>query len=336
MIKRLSCIRVLALCVLLVTLALGMTGCLSKRSTPVSEFPMDGPTGTIQAFAALQSSDLDGYSVKTSFIRGKTILTQNSVISDGEIKITSPKLFIGEWQIQMLVLDPTERPIYQGGTTVTVKADTTTEVTITLRPADGTLKVRMDLTEFSYIDGVIKGKLLTNEEPYANFTVEDITKPVEVTLQLAPKNYDIAVALYKDAYYNYNMFFQSEYQSVTIESGRTTLVDWRPSLGEIDIGVEIDEGPFPPTNVALSLTGPFTAALSWASAGADVARYNIYYRVDRQFMGYQLWQSVPASQTQVEINLADFEDAAELELVLTAVSASGVESRRSNSVYLQL
>lgn len=328
--------KVVGLVALLTLFSLQTTGCFSKRTTKVNQYPVNGPTGTVQALAAVKSDALDGYLVKTSFIRDKTILTQESFVSDGKIQVTSPQLFIGEWQVQMLVLDAAEKPIYQGSTTVTVKANTTTEATITLRPADGILKVRMYLDDFAYIDGVIKGKLLTNEEPYVNFTVEDISKPVEVTLQLAPKHYDIAVVLYKDAYYNSNKFFTGEYQSVSIESGRTTFIEWRPSTGEVSIGVEIDKGPLPPKDVTFSLTRPGTITLTWTPSDGSVAAYNIYYRVDRQFMGYRLWKTVPATTTEIEVDLTQFSDAVELEMVITAVSASGVESHRSNSIYLPL
>ena len=112
-------------------------------------------------------------------------------------------------------------------------------------PADGKLVVTLDLSEFSNIGGLIKGRLMTNEDAYVNFDIPEPRKPVEVSMDLPPRQYDIAVAIYKDTYHAYQRVYLSPYQTLEINSGTTTRVAWRPQVGLVDIDLDIREQPKP-------------------------------------------------------------------------------------------
>ena len=318
-------------------LALGCSG----RTTPVSRsgtIDPNAPAGAVRTMATLQGEprEVEGWKVEISYVRGKMVVKQETVVKDGGISIESPRLFVGDWQIVLHVFGPSGNALYTGRAEVTVQEDTTTPLRITLGPADGKLVVTLDLSEFSNIGGLIKGRLMTNEDAYVNFDIPEPRKPVEVSMDLPPRQYDIAVAIYKDTYHAYQRVYLSPYQTLEINSGTTTRVAWRPQVGLVDIDLDIREQPKPPSNVTLSYQGGW-AVLSWdPSPTTPLTGYRIYTRTDEQFLGYQLWQEVDAFTKQWSFSLGEFAGADRVSFVITAVDPLGHESTRSNSVLLTL
>lgn len=329
--------------ILVAALAVGLAGC-----TSMEVIPLDGPlgdpdtaanqtTGVIRARAVLQTGELDGCRVKTAFIKKGTVVETESSVAGDTISIVSPELWVGTWTIFVTVYDPEGRAIYSGTAEVLVQADVVSAVDITLGPAKGYLIVTMDLSEFANVDGVLKGKLLTNEEVYENFAVEDPLVPVEVSLELAPHDYDIAVALYKDAYYSSDQIYLSPYQHVSIQPGETTRVTWKPPTGTVAVELALDAAPQPPTEASLTRDGS-TVLITWLpSPSSDVVTYRVYLRTDDQFTGYQLWEEVSAAgDCQARIDLDLFNGTSVLYAVVTAVDGAGNESSRSNECTLVL
>ncbi len=326
--------------IVVVSVALILSGCSTGRLTPVSGgngLAPDSPSGAVRARAMVDSSELDGHTVRITYVRGGMVVKQEAVVTNGQISVESPRLFVGDWQIDLRVVDESGRALYSGRTEVTVTKDTTTNAEVTLGPADGILSVTLDLSEFMEVDGVLKGRLLTNDEDrYQNFEIPDPNQLVEVTMELAPRQYDIAVALYKDAYYSYKRIYLSPYQALAIESGKTTSVSWKPQLGLIDFEVDVRDQPSPPSDLAVTNDGTW-AKLTWTqSFSGDAAGYRIYSRTDDQFMGYGILAEVPGNLTEYFLDLTQFPTATVVHFVVTAVNSLGSESQRSNQVSLPL
>lgn len=290
-------------------------------------------TTSVPAAVALAA----GHEVEVSLTQGKHQVQARRPLHGETFSITMDNLYIGRWDVNLIVWDPEGDAIYTGSGSVWVNEGQTTTVQVPLLPKEGTLELTIDIAGLPLEQQSYKARL--HVSPGETYNLDRIagTAQFRARVLLAPGSYDFRVDFYTDSFHSYKLIYDGYWMPFSVLPGKTVALYWRPGTGAVEVEAGI-AGP-PPAPAALSamwLDG--AVVLEWSAVADDsVTTYRAYRRVG-PLGRYELLVEVDAASTSV----VDTPPAAGavpdtgpgLYYVVTAVNAAGYESLRSPEAHV--
>ncbi|NMB45128.1 MAG: hypothetical protein GX998_01830 [Firmicutes bacterium] len=328
----------------LIGLTMFTSGCFGGLGQTISYAP-NGPTGGVAVKALLTSDMAHNHSISrvtATLTRGKQEVQQDLVVDLTQMTASGriSKLLVGTWQLRVDVFGRQGEMLYSGTTSVWIDEDQTTGVDLPLLAAPGTLVIALDLGGFGRYE-LVKGKIIigTGEQPAVvkEFIRDDASQLIVTIDELPPHTHDLRIELYENTFHSYNRFYESPWEVITIQPGKTTAVEWNPAWGCVEIIGMIDAPPPSPKSVN-ALLHEDGILVSWDAVAPiedDLKAYRLYTQLD-VFAGFQLIATVPASITsylyQPDLSSHPEDVIISIELAVSSIDHGGNESTRSSPV----
>lgn len=270
--------------------------------------------------------------VIVSLTNGSTVLRQTAPIVNSAAQVSFPSVIIGRWVVAVAVKDEAGDTVYAGESEVAVVRGQQTDVNITLMPAKGRLQFRADVSGLPNQELVYKIRLYrdsTNLRSQSEFLRKPGTNVVTGEVDgIVPKVYDMMVKLYTE---QGDMLYESPWEPVSIQPGKTTLLDWDFSSGGVDVVTEFDMTPPAPTGLVAEVSGE-AILLTWNPVQTeenDLAGY-VIYRKEFPFGGYRIIGTTAASETTFADE--DTRVGVTYQYSVSAIDEGGNESARGEEI----
>ncbi|HEY8418044.1 MAG TPA: hypothetical protein VIK93_08430 [Limnochordales bacterium] len=290
-------------------------------------------TASVPAAAALAA----GHEVEVSLTQDKHQVQARRPVNGETFSITLDNLYIGRWEVKVIVWDPEGDAVYAGSGSVWIREGQTTTVQVPLMPKEGTLDLTIDIAGLPLEQESYKARLHVSPGETYNLDRIEGTAQFKANVRLAPGSYDFKVDFYTDSFHSYKLIYTGYWMPFAVAPGKTVTLYWRPGTGAVEVEAA-PAGP-PPAPAALSATWLDGAVLLEWSAVTDgsVTAYRVYRRVG-YLARYELVMEVDAANTWAVDTPPAAEDAPDtglgLSYVVTAVNAAGFESLRSPEAQL--
>jgi len=320
------------LAVLAVILITG--GCFTK--------PVARPTGKVAiktSLASLEAMNASALQAEAVLTNAKQVITAQLEVNNHFAEGLIEGVFVGTWSVQISVTDSKGTVILAGSGEVCVRESKTAQAEITLRPAKGILKVDVDLTGFSNTEEIRKAKVVLSPGDLAvSFEKDTDTGEFGTSLEVVPGSYDMKIELYTKTTHDYNMAYSDAYRQIAVRPGQTTVVNWFPKTGAVEVTGRMDTAPPAPEN----LTGSFAEGsfeLCWDTVMPpedDLAAYRLYCKQDELDKFTLLAEIAAAGVIGDEVSYVytpeTLSPGASFFFTVTAVDFSGMESYRSDTI----
>lgn len=283
--------------------------------TPLSALQGDGFTG---AKLILTQGNL----------RRELLLDATGELIAGEID----NLPVGDWVVNLDIYDTEGDVTHTASGVVRVRKGETATLRLEAQPNDGVLEIVAHIHEFAQAPSVQRTRIIFHNNQSTTLSQDNDDPMVFRGLkELRPGDYEYRIELYGASQAAADRLYQSPWESVRIYPGKTVRATWHAAAGSARIEMGMTRMPAPP--------GPLTVdaseqgyRLTWeASPDEEVATYRVYLKQD-EFGTYSLKHETSASGQSWVVPEKESQDGAWA--AVTAVTADGRESYRSNVVYL--
>ncbi|GEM_PF-644526 len=283
------------------------------------------PMGQMATLAA-------AYELEVTLTQDKLQVQERRAVSGDTVSLTIDNLYVGRWQLELVVRDGAGQGLYSGSGSVWVSEGATSTVTVPLSPYPGTLDLTVDIGGLSLEQESYKARLVVSPGESYNMDRIEGTALFQTRVNLAPGSYDFKIDFYTDSFHTYKLIYAGYWMPLAIEPGKTVAVYWRPATGAVVVETEPAEPPPAPSAVTADWEGD-AIVLAWdAVTQGDVVAYRVYRRVG-PLARYELLAEVDAwTTTLVDAPPEDIDgpdNGRSVSYVVTAMGASGKESYRS-------
>ncbi len=266
------------LAALLLCIAVAAVGCLPAPRSGDGRVDLTVTWGASRAGARM----LEDIATVTATLTRQSLTVSVSLVVDfaaGTATGAAEDLYPGEWTVQVDAVARDGTVIYTGQTTVMVVSGQTSQASLTLQPAPGSLDITMDISLL--LDKGLEitgGKVGIYKDPasgsatYKDLTVQG-TELHGLITGLASQTYEARVVIPQAT----NAIFTSEFFRFTIRPGRTAIV-YLDNDGQASVAIGILPEPGQVTGLHVTFAGTERVDLAWDSvSGAEGYRV---YRTD--------------------------------------------------------
>lgn len=318
--------RALVILTLLLVAAL-IGGCLG----PVRE-PSGAGVGTmhlVMPLSALQGSGVSG---------AKLRLTQGILVRELLLDVTGElitaeieRLPVGDWVAELNIYDLEGDVTHTASGVVRVRPGETALLRLEAQPHDGVLEIIAHIHEFPEASLVQRVRITFQNGQSATLQRDEHDPMIfHGSKELRPGDYDYRIELYGEQQLASQRYYQSPWESVRIHAGKSTRTTWHAAAGAVHVEMGMNRMPAPPGLLGVEATEQ-GYVLYWEASPDDVAAYRVYLKTD-EFAAYSAKHETPASERSWEV--PEKETTRDTWAAVTAVTADGRESFRSNVVYL--
>lgn len=293
-----------------------------------------GEVGTMHLVMPLSTLQGGGFS------GAKLRLTQGLLVRELLLDVTGElisaeidRLPVGDWVAELDIYDVEGDVTHTATGVARVRPGETAILRLEAQPHDGILEITAHIHEFSEAALVQKVRITFQNGQYATLQ-RDENDPLVFygTKELRPGDHDYRIELYGEQLLASHRYYQSPWESVRIHAGKTVRATWHAASGAVHVEMGMTRMPAPPALLTVTESSEHGYLLSWdASPDADVTMYRVYLKKD-EFAAYSARHETPASERTWAI--PDKELAGDTWAAVTAVTADGRESFRSNVVFL--
>jgi len=313
-----------------VVLAAALFGCAAVKTPAVFE----RSTGSLAVAATFDlMSSVGVASAKVSATNGGMRREVVWPVNGSTVAGSLSELPIGDWTVEVALLDAAGDVTHSGKATVRVYPGQTATVTLTAAPLESRVEIVADLTGFPGAEAVKNVRVTFNNDRTVTLKVIE-GEPFRFSgvKELPPGDYDFSIALYGESLYASDRIYVSPWTHVRLTPGKTTRALWTAQTGDTWIESSVVDMPFAPVNLQLSVRDGMIW-LSWEASGQGEvpASFRVYYQED-SFAAYELLAEVPGGVFEhpvEQVRRASPEGA----VAVTAVSGAGLESYRSQPAY---
>lgn len=245
-------------------------------------------------------------------------------------------LYEGTWEAELRIVDFEGDVIYRAVSEVLLFRDQTTLAKLDLVPAPGLLEVYIDLSNFQDKDSVGRARVSVTPGGYSSSIREEGSDIIRIEREVDPRTYDFRVSLYGEEYSN--AIYNSPWQPVDIRPGKVTTVVWSVSKGDLQIVGNLHPAPGSPEALrAEPVENGKALRLTWAPGPnyEYATAFRIYQR-SAPFDYYKMIQEVPSDTFEWVIDTSSLTTPHTRVYAVSAVSAMGSESLRSEPVEVTL
>jgi len=238
-------------------------------------------------------------------IRGKNQLTQCLEVTENYFAVDL-QIPVGLWDISMKLLDEQGNICYQDfKKDVRVYPDKPTIIDFQLKPANGTIKILIDLSTYPYADSVMRARVYFNDK-YKELMRESPQVPLAGEFELAPGSYDFNVRLYTTSFRLTDLIDEGIWQTIDVLPLENQTLIWQPFMQNLIITAEIFVVPQAPDNITAKYNGE-QVILTWSEPPADdILGYALYWQIS-PFEPFELIDVVERGITQYTHDLSDWD-----------------------------
>ena len=271
------------------------------------------------------------YEIEVTLTQDRQQVQERRPMHGDTATITIDNLYIGRWQVEVVVRDAAGDAIYSGSGSVWINENETTTVSVPLAPRPGTFDLTIDIAGLTLEHQSYKARLHVGGSTY-NLDRLEGTAQFQARVSLSPGSYDFKVDFYTDSFHAYKLIYSGYWMPVAVLPGKTTALYWKPGTG----AVVLETGPAgpPPAPAGLSATWQDgSVLLEWtAVTHPDVIGYRLYRRLGA-LARYELLAEVgPDTTAAVDMPPVldgESETGTGVYYVVTSVNKHGYESLRS-------
>lgn len=240
---------------------------------------------------------------------------------------------VGDWTVTVEFFDHEGDVTHVATGIAPVRTGSTTALHLEAVPKEGRLELTVDIGQAFADEGVQGARLTLTGGRYTTLEQsEEIPTRFTGSREMPPGDHDFAVTLYGESFLAKDRIYQSPWESVRIEPGKTVYVTWDAMWGDIQVVTRLITAPQPPSGLTLVRLDAETLRLAWQpSADPDVATYRIYSK-EGDFAAYTLVGETTESYWEISAAAGDPAARASTRYVVTAQTADGRESYRTPPV----
>ncbi len=249
-------------------------------------------------------------------------LTEDGLVGE----VTS--LPIGDWVFSLELRDATGDLTHAAVETVRVYANVESVLEIQVAPIDATLEIVANFNDFPERDRVKKVRVsFGNGGTLTLDPSEDELYVFHGVKKLSSGDYEYSIGAYGESFYASDRLYESPWEGVRLESGKTTQVQWNTALGSASLRAEIVQMPLTPQGLQCAIHDE-GILLTWEpSASTNVAGYQVYTRSD-EYDHYKEDVYVEAPSATALLTTPKVETSVRV----TSVDSLGRESFRSEPI----
>lgn len=228
--------------------------------------------------------------------RGKHQLTRIAEV-DGNNFTTTMSIPAGTWDISLHLLDEQGVINYQDTLKdITIHPQQNETLNFQLRPADGQLKLIVDLTAYPNSEQIHRIRVHFNDQ-VKEITRSEVSEPLVGEYSLSPGSYDFKVELFTESFRVGDKVDPGVWQTLHIEPSSQQTINWLPIMEQLTIIADIITIPAAPQYEQVSFLDQ-QVFLKWsASSSKNVTGYLIYYK-NSPFESFQLLAAVTADSLE--------------------------------------
>ncbi|NLM25865.1 MAG: fibronectin type III domain-containing protein [Firmicutes bacterium] len=315
---------------ILVLISLLLVGC-SLHSPTIT------PKKTGQVVIQSTNLPLDINNQWTAYIiltRGKHQLEQVVPVASNSFT-TTLSVPAGTWDISLQLLDEQGVINYQDTVkSVTIHPNQNHTLNFQLRPANGELRLMIDLSSYPNAQEILRVRVHFNDQ-VKELTRSDASEPFIGEYSLAPGSYDFKVELFTESFRVGDKVDPGIWQTIHIEPSSQQTITWQPLLKQLTITANILTIPEAPTNF-YATKHQETVLLEWNPSPSDnVTEYNIYMKKS-PFDPFELLATVPGDTTEYTHELtAETELPKSITYCIQSLS-TGINGYRSDEIEIFL
>ncbi len=307
--------------VLLMCCCLTMAGCGGTSGTGVPY----ADTGTVHLQAQLDGAK-SMEQIHTGMIifnRGRHSLEKTVSVQGQEIT-ASFSVPVGTWSVEMTLYDENGHSLYQDKKEdVAIRSDQPVTLELALRPADGTIALFIDLSQYPLAHEVLRARVYFDER-LEEITRESLEEPLADTYQVPPGSYSFAVQLYTDSFRISDQIHAGAWHLLDVEAASETTLQWSPALESLTISAAVHELPPAPQQLTAIGDGQESIELTWAAVDGPIQGYRVFWQPDVQEPFEQLTEEPIAG-----LSFVHGDSVVGGRYTVAAVSSIGIEGYRA-------
>jgi hypothetical protein len=299
-------------------------------------FPPPKPTGNLTIHTLVPSS-LESQEIELILNQGGNHSTVFLFPLQGEENLLRvDELYTGEWTVIINLKNNEGVITHTGNTQVEILPDQTTLTNLSLLPNNGIIRVIIDLTSMADEALVQRARLSVEPGGYNSSTRQEGSYVIEVQREVSPRTYDYRISLYGEGSSAEHLIYASPWYQTTVDPGKVNTIYWSVTSGSMELVSEIISLPLPPANPEANHLGNGTIEITWTpNPDPSITGYRIYVK-DKLSGPFKLEEEVGADQNRCEINLRLKSTEQTIYMAVSAYSAEGFESFRTDPLEVSL
>lgn len=298
--------------------------------SPLGRHSGGGPSdvGDVRITALSSIDELAGLHPTATLEHDGLSRTVSLVPTEGGFIGEAAALPIGDWLFTLELRDASGDLTHSAVQTIRVYRGIESLVELNVMPINATLELVANFGDFPERERVRKVRVSFADGGTMTLNaVEDEAFVYHGEKQVSAGDYEYSIGVYGETFYVSDRLYESPWESVRLESGKTTQVEWNTALGSTSLHAEIVQLPPTPENLQCERSSE-GVLLTWENARiANVAGFYIYTRNDE----YQHFKEAEYVEGATDTWLLEPQDE-ETWILLTSVDASGRESFRSEPI----
>ncbi|HHT42626.1 MAG TPA: hypothetical protein GX014_04415 [Firmicutes bacterium] len=298
---------------------LAITSLLSSACLPTASLTGEAPLTVLGTLSTVPDTVVEA---RISLSRGKHLLETTVPVYLNQFEGTL-QVPVGQWELTVMLVDADGIVRFQSKPQSTqVSYGTGTTVELVLQPADSTVHIVIDLTNYVFKQQALRARIHLDDMVHEVIR-KDPGDPFETELKISPGSYEFKIELYTESFRASDRLGSGVWQVIHIGENEDLSLTWSPETQELQVAGRVET--ILPAPETVTVTGDDSQVMiAWDA----VDHWNLLgYLVLAQtspLERFELLTPNPTDDTQFLHSLDPESPPTEITYVIAAISKSGL------------